>query len=280
MNFRGGGASYNSLSVRESSIKLSNAIQIDKPPKILVKKEQGFTLAEVLITLGVIGIIAAMTLPSLIANHRKQVTLTKVKQTYNILNNALERAKLDYDTNVNNWYIPQNLSQLEKSMFFAETYLIPYLKVDYYCKDKYTSPYCKNTPKRLNSIDLAWTMGPGSNKGTSFLLNNGTVVYIANPTGADSMRVWIMFDIDGPKGFNKLGYDVFMVELSGAEGLSKNNPNRNKFLPYGYDTSKKCDYYVSADVNHACNPNSTYSGSMCLAYIVCNGWDFGDKYPW
>ena len=33
-------------------------------------------------------------------------------------------------------------------------------------------------------------------------------------------------------------------------------------------------------INHACNPEAAYSGSYCLAYIVCNGWRFGDKYPW
>ncbi len=290
MSFRGGGASYNSLSVRGNSIKLSNAIQIDKPPKILVKKEQGFTLAEVLITLGVIGIIAAMTLPSLIANHRKQVTLTKVKQTYNILNNALERAKVDYDTDVNNWYIPQNGSQLEKSMFFVEKYMLPYLNVSHYCKDKPTQPYCLEKIYFFKGNSWSYLGPVTSGSGTAFILSNGVFVSvvvgeIATAPDADGYneainRVVISFDIDNYKGYNRKGYDVFMLELGGAEGPSKNNnANRNKFLPYGYDASKKCDYYVS-DINHACNPNSTYSGSYCLAYIVCNGWDFGDKYPW
>lgn len=254
----------------------------------MVKKEQGFTLAEVLITLGVTGIIAAMTLPSLIANHRKQVTLTKVKQTYNILNNALERAKVDYDTDVNNWYIPTEGTTLEKSMFFVEKYMKPYLQVLHYCGDKYNTLYCKLTPKRLDGVSSMEGIGPfSSNNGTALVLNNGVVVYVkVGPmTGGEVAagninRVWIIFDIDGPKGFNKLGYDVFMIELGGIElAQNKNYASINKFLPYGYDTSKKCDYYVS-DINHACNPNSTYSGSMCLAYIVCNGWDFGDKYPW
>lgn len=251
-------------------------------------KKSGFTLAEVLITLGVIGIIAAMTLPSLIANHRKQVTLTKVKQTYNILNNALERAKGDYDTDVNNWYIPAEGTTLEKSMFFVEKYMKPYLQVLHYCGDKYNTINCELRPKRLDGVSGAELMGPfGSGYGTSMVLNNGVVVYVkVGPmTGSEISagninRIWLLFDIDGVQGFNKLGYDVFMIELGGAEGFQKNNnANRNKFLPYGYDASKKCDYYVS-DINHACNPNSTYSGSYCLAYIVCNGWDFGDKYPW
>ena len=249
-----------------------------------------FTLAEVLITLGIIGIVAAMTLPTLIVNHRKQVALTKIKHTYNILSNALERAKVDYDTEVNSWYIPTSGSQLEKSMFFVETYMLPYLQVLHYCKDEPTEPYCLIWYGDLNGARKQ-TLGPrNSNFGTAFVLNNGAVVEVtvgalSAANEGDSLdetisRVKITFDIDGPQGYNKKGYDVFMVELGGAEGPNKkNNADRNKFLPYIYDTSKDCDYYVSK-VNHGCNKDATYGGSMCLAYIVCNGWDFGDKYPW
>lgn len=245
-------------------------------------------MAEVLITLGIIGIVAAMTLPSLIANHRRQVTLSKVKQTYTVLNNALERAKVDYDTEVNNWYIPTEGSTLDKSMFFAETYMIPYLEVLHYCKDKISAPYCNLTPKLLIGTTNGEPMYPVSSRyGTSFVLKNGTIVYVK--VGAMTQgeidsggvsRIWIIFDIDGFQGYNSYGYDVFRVELGGEEGPAKrNNANRNKFLPYLYDASKPCNYYVS-EINHACNRNVTYGGSMCLAYIFCNGWDFGDKYPW
>ena len=44
-----------------------------------------FTLAEVLITLGIIGVVAAMTMPSLIVNYQKQQTVTRLKKSYNIL---------------------------------------------------------------------------------------------------------------------------------------------------------------------------------------------------
>lgn len=37
-------------------------------------KLNSFTLAEVLVTLGIIGVVAALTMPTLIANYRKQVT--------------------------------------------------------------------------------------------------------------------------------------------------------------------------------------------------------------
>ncbi len=43
-------------------------------------KNFGFTLAEVLITLGIIGVIAALTLPNLIANYQKKVWATQLKK--------------------------------------------------------------------------------------------------------------------------------------------------------------------------------------------------------
>lgn len=48
----------------------------------------GFTLAEVLITLGVIGVVAAMTLPVLMANHRRKVTAVRIKQFSSIWQQA------------------------------------------------------------------------------------------------------------------------------------------------------------------------------------------------
>lgn len=48
----------------------------------------GFTLAEVLITLGIIGVVAAMTMPSLIASHKEKETVSKLKKVYSTLSNA------------------------------------------------------------------------------------------------------------------------------------------------------------------------------------------------
>ena len=42
--------------------------------------KKAFTLAEVLITLGIIGVVAAMTMPSLIQNYKERETVSKVKK--------------------------------------------------------------------------------------------------------------------------------------------------------------------------------------------------------
>ncbi len=57
--------------------------------------KKGFTLAEVLITLGVIGIVAALTIPSLISNHNKSVTAARLSKAYNTVSNAIRLSEND-----------------------------------------------------------------------------------------------------------------------------------------------------------------------------------------
>lgn len=57
--------------------------------------KKGFTLAEILITLGIIGVVAAMTMPSLIANHRKKEVGTKLAKIYSAMNQAIKLSEND-----------------------------------------------------------------------------------------------------------------------------------------------------------------------------------------
>ena len=53
------------------------------------KKLFAFTLAEVLIVIGIIGIIAETTIPTLIDNTNKQVAVTQIKKITSIINNDI-----------------------------------------------------------------------------------------------------------------------------------------------------------------------------------------------
>lgn len=55
----------------------------------------GFTLAEVLITLGIIGVVAAMTLPTLIQQHQKQVYVTGLKKGLSTVQNMVTKMMAD-----------------------------------------------------------------------------------------------------------------------------------------------------------------------------------------
>lgn len=63
--------------------------------KIMLNTEKAFTLAEVLITLGIIGVVAALTLPSLISRYKKQVIATRLEQFASIWQQAIRMAEIE-----------------------------------------------------------------------------------------------------------------------------------------------------------------------------------------
>lgn len=64
--------------------------------------KKAFTLAEVLITLGIIGVVAALTLPTLMANYRKHVVVTKLQKIYSVINQAINMSNAEYG-DVSGW---------------------------------------------------------------------------------------------------------------------------------------------------------------------------------
>lgn len=66
----------------------------------ILSRLAAFTLAEVLITLGIIGVVVAMTMPALIANHRKTVLKTQFKKAYSELQQVNQNFIKDYDMNI------------------------------------------------------------------------------------------------------------------------------------------------------------------------------------
>ena len=96
-------------------------------------RKAAFTMAEVLITLGIIGIVAAMTLPSLIGKYQKKVTVTRLKRTYTVLSQAVQRSIADNGDpsgwNTESYYWSEgSQANLQKILeTFSSTYIVPYL---------------------------------------------------------------------------------------------------------------------------------------------------------
>lgn len=74
---------------------------------------KGFTLAETLITLGIIGVVAAMTLPTLIQQHNNKVVETRLMKFYSSINQAIKMAEVDYgDKKI--WYEDLEGAQMDE----------------------------------------------------------------------------------------------------------------------------------------------------------------------
>lgn len=102
-----------------------------------MRKYIGFTLAEVLVTLGIIGVVAAMTMPALIQNYRNQVVETRLKKFYSTMNQAIAMSIKD-NGDVETWTYFNDDQKDEDGNTINRTddndksfnnYLAPYLKI-------------------------------------------------------------------------------------------------------------------------------------------------------
>lgn len=244
--------------------------------------KKGFTLAEVLITLGIIGIVAAMTLPTLIGKYRKMQTVTQLKTNYTILNTAINRASAEYGTNINDWSIV-GTEPYERSLYFVENYIIPYLKVVKSCKNASNKDAaCTHTLTPLTPTSASKFEYTKSQGIASFVLSNGCIagvrVWVDSRNNLE--RVNIYFDVNGIRKPNIQGIDGFMVEFGGAE----HSKTYNKFLPYGYESTRDRSAYIGntteeGEDGNGCN-NTRGNGNLCFALIMYDGWEIKDDYPW
>ncbi len=93
--------------------------------------KKAFTLAEVLITLGIIGVVTAMTIPALITNYQKHATETKVKTFYSKINQAIQLSIANGNNPVGSIIIGKAYSYNE-NLDFLKTFVYPYMKVSEY----------------------------------------------------------------------------------------------------------------------------------------------------
>lgn len=84
--------------------------------------KKAFTLSEVLITLGIIGVVAALTMPAVIANYQKQETVSRLQKVYLVLSQAVKQAELN-EGEIKYW----NFSLSPEN--FYKTYIRPYITV-------------------------------------------------------------------------------------------------------------------------------------------------------
>lgn len=93
------------------------------------KNSKGFTLAEVLITLGIIGIVAAMTLPSLIQDKKEKEIVSKLKKFQNTMSQAFLMS-INENEGPGNWGLDASFNIQEPTL---ANKLVPYLKITKDC---------------------------------------------------------------------------------------------------------------------------------------------------
>ena len=233
-----------------------------------MKKKNAFTLAEVLITLGIIGIVAAMTLPTLIEKHKKQVTVNKLKRSYTTISQMFNMARKDYG-DPNEWSF--EFGELNSNSFIeilpriATTYFLPYLDVIDNCGIS-----CSKIPNNYKYLNNSLINQFHTNLYYTMFLKDGSILFFSvNNNGVELYDLIVVIDIDGIKGENTMGKDVFSYYLntktvakSNFWGLTGTNVKRESLL------------------NDARGCNNNGLGQYCGALIQYDGWEIKDDYPW
>lgn len=192
-------------------------------------KKVAFTLAEVLITLGIIGVIAALTIPTLINKYNQHVFNTQFKKAYSTISNAHAAARNEWGTVPVCYYKRDSLTGEavttdcnDFSSLFLEQFKIGtecgLNAMANGCIPKYKGAEQvkqENNP-HMSEEDINNAMVGCTNVSTSalrrypaFILNDGTIIMPAAGSNTERISVNLIVDINGKKAPNKWGYDIF-----------------------------------------------------------------------
>ncbi len=210
----------------------------------------GFTLAEVLITLAIVGVVAALTLPNLIADYKKKSDVVKLKKAYTTLQQAWRRSEVDNGPS-EHWEDAYTMG----SQAYFEKYWKPYFNNPILCNTYQECGFEDDLPYvTLNGLNMdTYVVSPYAR--STFYLLDGTMYVIFVSGGSDnaaSKTVWI--DINGSKKPNILGRDLFYFQRIEEQGL----------VPSGWDES-------ASNVMKNCSLSD--SGKYCARRIMMEGWE-------
>jgi prepilin-type N-terminal cleavage/methylation domain-containing protein len=221
-------------------------------------KKFAFSLAEILIALVVIGVIAAITMPVIYTSYQKKLTETKVKKVYSTLNQAMIRARSDYGP-ASSWDWSDHWDSGTSPTKWINTYLKPYLNtsdINVYKMQYPLSEARYNCNARLR---------------TNLVLNDGTTIHLQGGgyDWSSDPWVWIVFDINGIKGPNKVGRDIFSTYFYADKGFSS---------AYWVSYHRPFNKYPREEAIAHCKNNCM--SSFCLELIRSNNWQIPNDYPW
>ena len=237
--------------------------------------KKAFTLAEVLITLGIIGVVAALVMPSLIANYKKKVYVAQLQKAVSTWDNAMklmlatdgveyindtEFAKAVLDQNPDAECSQNSLQQCSN----AFNILKKYLKISEVSHKDYNFTY-------LNGRN-AWTFGAYTATPDGMVydfdfqrLNNPVSELLSEVMSNGTVNI----DINGPKGPNIMGRDIFAFIFDVKGNLVPMGSNQDVELFEG-------GYWKDAPSSYCGEPGSSDAsmayGWGCAARIIENGW--------
>ena len=233
-----------------------------------LRKRAAFTLAEVLITLGIIGVVAAMTMPSLITNYKYKVLENQLKAAYSDLNQAAKMFQVHNDMSVSEYAASEGSIKAQKEF------------------SKEFNSVLKNSDKVYGSTDsdgnillgsaYEWkditgekSPGPSCDFSGYFWDTQGRVIGFDNSPNLGENGPKVCIDINGQKAPNRYGLDYFVFMFT-TDGY---------VIPWGQehkDNPNCTNYYANCTV-----PKESYCEykSNQTAQITCSNYAIANQHP-
>ena len=222
-------------------------------------KKFAFTLAESLITLTILGVVASLSIPTLVSSYKNKQNSVRLEHTYSTLRHVISNAVANgAPARVKS---SDNLTQMNK---WYEKMIVPYVNVYRKCSDTEQGCWPLVTFKPDGSKFRA--DGTCGSKTVSFVLPEGSYVClddysksdIKNNFGVEDVTsdraVVLFYDVNGNGRPNTFGQDIFISIFNGE-----------KLIPAGKDKSFE-------DVNSNCTKSG--NGYMCMQKAIDSGYKF------
>ena len=242
------------------------------PITLFTSKKAAFTLAEVLITLGIIGIVAAMTIPTLVQNYKKKVVETKLVNFYSVMNNAVKMSEIE-NGQLALW---DALEQDEIKDDANNVIATPTTNVLEWF-NKYFVPYVQTARVEKLEKDRDGKL--------AVYFNDGSLVLIGGSS-------WFFYPESND--FRTFDYDDNYTDIDKSDCGIKFftfyfNPATNNDDSYKFHKNKGVEPYMGFwdgtldDLKNnsrtGCRENVTSERAFCTKLIQLNNWKIPDDYP-
>lgn len=162
--------------------------------------KNAFTLAEVLVTLGIIGVVAAMTVPNLMENYQRQSYITQLRKTHSELSQAAESAMNDSNT--------QRFFESQAIRRGPGTFISTYFKTTKTCSSSEFTDCLAASYNTVNGTSYFLSFNGDGDTSCAVLASGSAMCIMKN--GASIIAT---VDINGKQGPNVYGRDLFHLSI-------------------------------------------------------------------
>lgn len=219
--------------------------------------KRAFTLSEVLVTLGIIGVVSAMTVPSLMQNHQHKTYVTQLHKVYNEISQAL----IQYQTDKN----AVNLREAGLiSTDAADTFFKTYFKIIDDCGAEFTPCFAESSVyKYMNGNSVNPVV-----RGRHIVLANGSSIKYEYPDDVNDglILVRLFVDTNGQKGPNIVGRDMFALYIYNDGKIDDYSKDNTSSTTLSKEQREK-------SFNDVCNGSTAGGWYGCFGKILNDNWE-------